>query len=108
EPCVREGLEDPFEHRAPHDFHHGLGDVRGVVREAHAAPRADDDWAHQSSRSLFNTPWSSRVEVSPLVSRPAAMSFSKRRMIFPLRVFGRPSAKRIAAGRANLPMSFAT
>src|SRR5690606_13343871 len=103
-----ECFDDPVEHRPSHDLDHGLRELFGVMQEAHAAPRSDDDGAHQPSRSLVSTAWSSRVEVSPWVSRPAATSFKRRRMILPLRVLGSPSAKRMEAGRANLPMSLAT
>ncbi len=43
---------------------------------------------------------SSSVVVSPLTSPPAAISFSRRRMIFPLRVLGRASVKRMSSGLA--------
>ncbi len=45
---------------------------------------------------------SSSVVVSPFVSPPAATSFRRRRMIFPLRVFGSESAKRIDVGAREL------
>ena len=57
---------------------------------------------HSSSlRSLARTLKSSSVEVSPADSRPAAMSRNSRRMILPLRVFGRAEVKRISAGAAE-------
>ena len=61
-----------------------------------------------SSRNLANTPISSSVVVSCVVARPAAMSRSGRRMIFPERVFGSVGVKRISSGRANAPISFVT
>ena len=61
-----------------------------------------------SARSFASTRRSSSVEVSPLASLPAATSFSSRRMILPLRVFGSASVKRMPSGRANLPISFST
>ena len=61
-----------------------------------------------SSRSFASTLRSSSVVVSPVDSRPAAMSRSRRRMILPLRVFGSASVKRISSGRASAPISFAT
>ena len=51
---------------------------------------------------------SSSVVVSPVVSLPAAMSRSRRRMILPLRVFGSESVKRMSSGRAKAPISLAT
>ena len=51
---------------------------------------------------------SSSVVVSPFTSPPAAISFSSRRMILPLRVLGRESLKRTSSGFASDPISFAT
>ncbi len=42
------------------------------------------------------------------MARPSAMSRSRRRMIFPERVFGRSAVKRISSGRAMAPIFFAT
>ena len=41
-------------------------------------------------------------------ARPSAMSRSKRRMIFPERVFGRSAANKISSGRASAPILSAT
>jgi len=46
--------------------------------------------------SLSSTPRSSRVEVSPEISWPAATDRSRRRMILPERVLGNESVKRIS------------
>ena len=61
-----------------------------------------------SSRSFASTDKSSSVVVSPTVWFPAARSLSKRRMIFPLRVFGNESVNRISSGLAKLPMVLPT
>src|SRR4051812_28594097 len=47
------------------------------------------------SFSFASTEKSSSVVVSPFTSPPPASSFSRRRMIFPLRVLGSDSVKRI-------------
>ena len=47
-----------------------------------------------SARSFAITFRSSSVDVSEVDSRPAATSRNRRRMIFPLRVFGSAAAKR--------------
>src|SRR4029078_11581955 len=63
-----------------------------------------------SSYSVFNlgtTAGSARVVVSPS-ALPSAMSRSRRRMIFPERVFGRSAAKLKSYGRARAPMFLAT
>ena len=44
------------------------------------------------------------VVVSPVTVLPLAISFSNRRMIFPLRVFGSASAKRTSSGFAIAPI----
>ena len=65
---------------------------------------------HASSLS-FNfaiTPKSSSVVVSPFTSPLLASSRNRRRMIFPLRVFGSMSVKRMSSGLAMAPISFAT
>src|SRR4029077_15562238 len=65
------------------------------------------DEAHDyssGSASFAKTPKSSRVVVSPVTLAPLAISFSSRRMIFPLRVLGRASAKRTSSGFAIAPM----
>ncbi len=65
----------------------------------------------QTSSLSFNleiTEKSSSVVVSPLTSPLVASSRSKRRMIFPLRVFGSMSVKRMSSGFASAPISFAT
>src|SRR5207244_3344250 len=49
-----------------------------------------------------------RVVGSPAVCLPAAMSRGSRRMIFPLRVLGSASVKRMSSGRAKAPISLAT
>jgi hypothetical protein len=51
---------------------------------------------------------SSSVVVSPLISMPDAICLSRRRMIFPKRVFGNASAKRMSSGFAIGPISLAT
>ena len=61
-----------------------------------------------ASRSLAMTVKSSRVVVSPLTVPPAAICLSRRRMIFPQRVLGSASAKRMSSGLATAPISFAT
>ena len=73
-------------------------------------------WVHSSSpacccskrRSRISTLRSSSVEVSPVLSTPAAMSRNRRRMILPLRALGRASVKWISPGRASAPISLAT
>jgi hypothetical protein len=45
----------------------------------------------------------SRVETSSVISSPRAMARSSRRMIFPERVFGSTSVKRISSGLAMAP-----
>ena len=50
----------------------------------------------------------SSVEMSSLMSSPRAIARSSRRMILPLRVFGRLSAKRISSGLAIAPSCSAT
>jgi len=59
------------------------------------------------SFSFATTVGSANVVVSP-ITRPSAMSRSKRRMILPLRVFGNSAANRISSGRAMEPIFFAT
>src|SRR5947209_1936172 len=54
--------------------------------------------------SFASTLKSSRVVVSPVTFAPLAISLSKRRMIFPLRVLGRASAKRTSSGLAIAPI----
>ncbi len=49
---------------------------------------------HSSCCKLATTEKSSSVDVSPFTCVPAAISFRMRRMIFPLRVFGRLAANR--------------
>src|SRR5262249_8102585 len=61
-----------------------------------------------SSRNFARTEKSSSVVVSPTVALPEARSRSRRRMILPLRVFGRASVKRISSGFAKLPIALAT
>ena len=61
-----------------------------------------------SALSFARTLRSSRVVVSPVTLFPLATSFSKRRMIFPLRVFGSASAKRISSGFAIAPICVPT
>ena len=51
--------------------------------------------AYSSCWRLATTLKSSSVVVSPFTAPPPAISFRIRRMIFPLRVFGRPAAKRM-------------
>src|SRR6185503_7176820 len=63
---------------------------------------------YSSLCSAATTLKSSSVVVSPFTSPPAAISFNMRRMIFPLRVFGRPAAKRIVSGLASEPISLPT
>ena len=58
--------------------------------------------------SFASTLKSSSVVVSPLISPPAAICFSRRRMILPERVLGSASAKRISSGLATGPISLAT
>ena len=58
--------------------------------------------------SFASTLKSSSVVVSPVTAFPLATSFSRRRMIFPLRVFGSASAKRISSGLAIAPMCMPT
>ncbi len=57
--------------------------------------------------NFASTSKSSSVVVSPVTCPPAATSLSKRRMIFPLRVFGSASAKRISSGLAIAPIAAA-
>ena len=57
------------------------------------------------SFSFARTLKSSSVVVSPLTSPPVAISFSRRRMILPLRVLGSASVKRISSGWASAPIS---
>ena len=64
--------------------------------------------AYSSDCSAATTLKSSRVVVSPFTSPPAAISLRIRRMIFPLRVLGRPAAKRIMSGLASEPISLPT
>ena len=59
---------------------------------------------YSSLLSFARTPKSSSVVVSPVTVFPLATSFSKRRMILPLRVFGNASANRISSGLAIAPM----
>src|SRR5436853_4849804 len=79
---------------------------RGGEGENRSRPRA----AFYSSAldSFARTLKSSSVVVSPFISPPAAICLSKRRMIFPERVLGRASAKRMASGLATGPISLAT
>ena len=51
---------------------------------------------------------SSSVVTSPFTSPLVASSLSSRRMIFPLRVLGRASVKRIWSGLAKLPICLPT
>ena len=101
---------------APDDVHeqrHHGESGNSVLRRRHEArpsgPRAISAPRYSSSlRSFASTLRSSSVDVSPVDSRPAATSLSSRRMIFPLRVFGSASVKRMASGLANLPISLDT
>ena len=61
-----------------------------------------------SCRSFSKTEKSSSVVVSPATVPPEASSLSRRRIIFPLRVFGRASVKRRSSGLASEPISLAT
>ena len=54
--------------------------------------------------NFANTLKSSSVVVSPVTFAPLAISFRRRRMILPLRVFGSASAKRTSSGFAIAPM----
>ena len=60
------------------------------------------------TRNVSRTERSSRVEVSPLTSWPAARARRMRRMILPLRVLGRASVNLITSGRAIGPISLPT
>src|SRR3984893_2882797 len=51
-------------------------------------------------RSCSRMPGFSSVDTSCVISSPRAMDRSRRRMIFPDRVFGRLSAKRMSSGLA--------
>ena len=64
--------------------------------------------ASSLSFSFAITPKSSSVVVSPFTSPLLASSRNRRRMIFPLRVLGSVSVKRISSGLAMAPISFAT
>jgi methyl-accepting chemotaxis protein len=66
------------------------------------------DQASSLSFNLAITPKSSSVVVSPFTSPLLASSRSRRRMIFPLRVLGSMSVKRMSSGLAMAPISFAT
>src|SRR5947208_13593189 len=54
--------------------------------------------------SFASTLKSSSVVVSPVTFAPLAISFKRRRMILPLRVFGSASAKHTSSGFAMPPM----
>ena len=80
---------------------------KNIPHRALFALFADDN--HSSLwLSRASTLKSSSVVVSPLISVPEAICLSKRRMIFPERVFGNVSAKRISSGLATGPISLAT
>src|SRR5579883_111307 len=51
-----ERLEDPLEHRPPHDGHERFGDVIGVRTETAAAAGADDDGAHDGDEYTLRSP----------------------------------------------------
>ena len=57
-----------------------------------------------AAASFANTLKSSSVVVSPVTFAPLAISFRRRRMILPLRVFGSASANRTSSGLAIAPM----
>src|SRR6202041_2060389 len=61
-----------------------------------------------SSRSFERTDRSSSVVVSPRVSSPDAIWRRRRRMILPLRVFGKASVNLMSSGRASAPISLTT
>ena len=61
-----------------------------------------------SDRNFSSTEKSSSVVVSPATEPLVAISRRRRRMIFPDRVLGKASEKRISSGRASAPISLAT
>ena len=61
-----------------------------------------------SALSFAITEKSSSVVVSPLTSRRPAISLRRRRMIFPERVLGSESVKRMSSGLASEPIWVAT
>ncbi len=63
-----------------------------------------DRFYSSAALSFASTLKSSSVVVSPVTLLPLAISFSKRRMILPLRVFGSASAKRTSSGFAIAPI----
>ena len=65
-------------------------------------------YASSCSFNFAITLKSSSVVVSPFTSPLVASSRSRRRMIFPLRVLGSASVKRMSSGLARAPISLAT
>ena len=79
---------------------HGIRLALGALVPSAIARRAYSS----SALSFARTVKSSSVVVSPVTALPLATSFSNRRMIFPLRVFGNASANRISSGFAMAPI----
>src|SRR5205814_4597447 len=79
----------------------GIGNLGSQLEKNNVS---DHDGYSSSSFNFAKTEKSSSVVVSPMVPCPEARSRSKRRMIFPLRVFGSESVNRISSGLAKLPM----
>src|SRR5215472_12135777 len=109
----RQRADDAFDHGGLTNvarmaaYHHELHNNNSNAAEPIPVLRGGTGYS-SSSFSLAITERSSSVVTSPRTSPSVASSLSSRRIIFPLRVFGSASLKRISSGLASAPISLAT